>query len=176
MDEVICDFLGELCRRYNQHTGAALNPGHLTQYDLTPFVGETWKRLFLQPGFFSELQAFPFAIDTLEKLNTEGYHIIIATDAKGNSAVAKDKRRWVEKHIPFLTSENLIITADKHLIHADLLFDDSPEILERFNGIKVVMDRPYNKEVEAHRIYHNDWLQFYLLVKNLFSWKLKYDS
>lgn len=168
MDEVICDFLGELCRRYEHHTGAAVNLRHLAQYDLTPFVGEIGKRLFLQAGFFSELKAFPHALDTLKKLYLEGYHIIVATDAKNNSAVAEDKKRWVKKHLPFLIPDNFIVTAEKHLIRAELLFDDSPEVLKRFSGIKVIMDRPYNQGVTGHRIFNNDWRQFYLLVKNLF--------
>lgn len=169
MDEVICDFLGELCRRYNQLMGTQLYQDQLTQYDLTPFVGEMGKDLFLRPGFFSELKPFPNAIETLGKLHEEGYHLIIASDAKGNSTVALDKRNWVKEHIPFLPSKELIITSKKYLLDADLIFDDSPHVLNRFNGIKVVMDRAYNRQVEGHRIYNNNWLQFYALIKSLGS-------
>lgn len=167
MGEVICDFLGELCRRYNQLKGTVLHPGQVKQYDLTSFVGEEGKNLFLCPGFFSELKAFPLAIEALERLHHEGHHLIIATDAKGNSDVANDKQNWVRQHIPFLPRPNFIISSEKHLLDADLLFDDSPAILNRFAGIKVVMDRPYNRQVSGYRIFDNDWLQFYALVKRL---------
>lgn len=167
MDEVICDFLGELCVRYNLHTGATLSVEQLNQYDLTPFIGEVGKQLFLRPGFFSELKPFPQALKILKKLHLEGNQIIVATDAKGSIEVASDKKKWVERHIPFLAHENFIVTAEKHFIDADLIFDDSPEVLNKFPGIKVVMDRPYNKEVDAYRIYNNDWLQFYSLVKDI---------
>lgn len=167
MDEVICDFLGELCRRYNQLTGAEIYPEQLKQYDLTSFVGEIGKSIFLRPDFFSELKAFPHAVETLKKLYIEGYHLIVATDAKGDSHVAADKKNWIKRHLPFLPSTNFIISSEKHLLDGDLFFDDSPDVLNWFSGIKVVMDRPYNKEVKGYRIFNNDWLQFYSLVKSL---------
>lgn len=167
MDEVICDFLGELCRRYNQLKGTELHPSQLKQYDLTSFIGEEGKKLFLCSGFFSELKAFPHAIETMKKFYDEGHHITIATDAKGNSVVANDKKNWVKRNISFLPQQNFVISSEKYLLDADLLFDDSPDVLNRFKGIKVIMDRPYNKQVKGYRIFNNDWLQFYSLVKSL---------
>lgn len=163
----MCDFLGELCRRYNQLKGNEIHPSQLKQYDLTSFVGEEGKELFLCSGFFSGLKAFPHAIETLKKLHSERHHITIVTDAKGNSDVANDKRNWVKRHVSFLPLQNFLISSEKYLLDAALLFDDSPDVLNRFNGIKVIMDRPYNKQVKGYRIFNNDWLQFYSLVKNL---------
>ncbi len=60
-----------------------------------------------------------------------------------------------------------IMACFSFLIEADLLFDDFPEILARFGGIKVVMDRPYNRGVEGYRIFDNDCLQFHSLITEL---------
>ncbi len=167
MDEVICDFLGELCTRYNSLLGTELHPAQLVQYDLTPFVGEVGKRIFLSPGFFTELKPFPNAINTLRNLCGGGHHVVVATDAKGDNNVAADKAAWIARYLPFLPAHDFVVTSRKYLIEADLLFDDSPEILARFGGIKVVMDRPYNRHVQGHRIFNNDWLQFHSLVTEL---------
>lgn len=167
MDEVICDFLGELFRRYNRLTGKALRLDQLKQYDLTPFVGRLGEKIYFSPGFFAQLQPFPYALDVLRQLQQEGHHLIVATDARGNSQMAADKKSWVRRHLPFLPPQNFVVCSHKYRIKADLLFDDSPFILNRFNGIKVVMDRPYNQHVKGQRIYNNNWLDFHTYVRSL---------
>ena len=67
--------------------------------------------------------------------------------------------------MPALLAENFFITSRKYLIRGDILFDDSPGVLGNFPGIRVVMDRPYNQQVEGFRIYNNNWHDFYRLVK-----------
>lgn len=167
MDEVICMFLEELCNRYNKEFGASLAPDQLQQYDLTNFVGEEGKLLFQQAGFFDCLQPFPAAIEVLERLLREGYEIIIATDTKENQAIQADKMAWIKNNLPFFPLEQVFFTREKHLLAADLIFDDSPDVVARFPGIKVIMDRPYNKDAAGYRIYDNNWQDFYALVEGL---------
>lgn len=167
MDEVICMFLEELCLRYNKAFGTFLAPDQLRQYDLTDFVGEKGKNLFQQAGFFDKLKPFPFAVKVIEKLLMENYEMIIATDTKDNPSIHADKELWIRENLPFFPREQVFFTRDKHLLDADLIFDDSPEVIEKFPGIKVIMDRPYNKHVAGHRVYNNNWMDFYALVKTL---------
>lgn len=167
MDEVICMFLEELCSRYNKCFNGCLSPEQLLQYDMTDFIGEAGKALFLQNGFFTELKPFPGAVETLEQLHFEGHAITIVTDTKGHQGVERDKGIWLKRHLPFISRDNVVFTADKHLLEGDLIFDDSPAVIEKFPEIKVVMDRPYNKMVPGYRIYDNDWVAFYNLVKEL---------
>lgn len=167
MDEVICDFLSELCRRYNLLYGVNLQVKDINHYDLSNFMGEDGSALYLRSGFFNVLKPFPGAVEVISLLYSEGHDLIIATNALGNVEVTREKRSWCQKHLPFLHPDRIIITAQKHLLEADVIFEDSPEVLNRFNGIKAVMDRPYNQGVEGYRIFNNNWREFYNFINKL---------
>ena len=171
MDEVICDFLGKLCEDYNAQNDTCLSVDRIDHYDLTGFIGQDGRKLFLQAGFFDRLKPFPGALEVIKKLHDEGHEVIVATNALGHPDVAADKCRWMQECLPFLYPDNFFIGVRKELIKGDLIFEDSPGVLKAFPGIKVVMDRAYNKGVEGHRIYNNDWEKFYSLVKELDSHK-----
>jgi len=167
MDEVICDFLGPLCRQYNLLSRTQLSISNIDQYDLTNFIGPDGKKIFLRAGFFDCLEPFPGSLDILQTLREDGHDIIIATNALGNPDVAADKCRWIKRYLPEFYPDSFFIASRKHLIRADIIFDDSPDVLNRFPGTRVVMDRPYNRKVEGYRIYNNNWLDFYKLVNSL---------
>ncbi len=165
MDEVICDFLGPLCRQYNELHGTDRSPDRFSEYDLSSFIGGKGREIFLKAGFFYSLEPYPGSLEIIETLRKDGHDVIIASNALGNPDAAADKCRWMEKYLPALLAENFFITSRKYLIRGDILFDDSPGVLENFPGIRVVMDRPYNQQVEGFRIYNNNWHDFYRLVK-----------
>lgn len=167
MDEVICDFLGPLCRQYNHLYGTDWSVSQFSEYDLGSFIGDEGREIFLKAGFFYGLEPYPGSLEILGKLGADGHDVIIASNALGNPDAAADKCRWMAKYLPELLPENFFITSRKYLVRGDLLFDDSPGVLNNFPGIKVVMDRPYNRKVEAHRIYNNNWHDFYRLVSEL---------
>ncbi len=167
MDEVICDFLGPLCSQYNQLYGTDWAVSEFSEHDLISFIGDKGKRIFLKKGFFYCLEPYPGSLDILKKLSKDGHDVIIASNALGNPDAAADKCRWMEKYLPGLLAENFFITSRKYLIRGDIIFDDSPGVLNSFPGIKVVMDRSYNKNVEGYRIYNNNWHDFYQLVNEL---------
>jgi len=167
MDEVLCDFLGELCRQYNHLHGTDIAPADINQYDLRDFIGEEGRCIFLRAGFFDCLEPFPHAIEVIHKLIADKHDVIIATNALGHPDVAADKCRWLQRHLPELYPENVIIASRKELIQADLIFDDSPAVLNSFPGIRVIMDRPYNRKVQGYRIFNNSWPDFYSLVCRL---------
>ena len=169
MDEVICDFLGKLCEDYNALNQSNLTPEKIDKYELAGFIGSEGKSLFLRAGFFDQLKPFPSAKSVIKMLYDEGHDIIIATNALGHPDVAADKCRWTTQHLPFIYPDNFFIASKKHLIQGDLIFDDSPHVLNKFPGIKVVMDRPYNKDVNGHRIFNNNWIEFYELINRLCS-------
>ncbi len=166
MDEVLCNFLEKLCKDYNALHNADLTPDKIDLYDLTNFIGSEGKKLFLKADFFNNLDPFSNAISVIKKLHEDDHEIVIVTNALGNPDVAADKCRWMIKYLPFIYPDNFIIAVKKHLIYGDLMFDDSPYVINNFSGIKVVMDRPYNQEVQGYRIYNNNWLDFYSLIKS----------
>ena len=167
MDEVICDFLGQLCQKFNETYNANLKPDHILEYDLTSFIGEEGKKIFITRGFFKTLRPFPHAVKVINRLQEEGCQIIIASDSKSSQVVEEDKLYWVRKHLPFYPTQKVIFTTEKNLLSGDLIFDDSPDVISKFSGTKVAMDRPYNRHVGDYRIYNNNWRDFYKLVTRI---------
>ena len=167
MDEVICDFLGELLGRYNELYQKAVTLEDVEHYDLTRSIGEEGRKIFLQAGFFDCLEPFPHALEVIRRLRDDGHDVVIVTNALGNPAVASDKCLWLQKHLPEMYPHDIFIASRKEIIKADLIFEDSPAVLNSYPGIRVVMDRPYNREVKGHRVCNNNWLDFYSLVSML---------
>ncbi len=166
MDEVLVDFLTPLLYNYQTHCNKKIYFEDIVEYNLEKY--EFLTNMFLIPGFFMGLELFPGAKDVLQRLVDEGFEIIIASNPSGEEWIAFEKIKWVKKNIPFVGIRNLILTAKKDKIIGDVMFDDGLHYLEGFKGIKVINDRPYNRNKELdYRIYDNDWGQFYEIIKEL---------
>jgi len=87
-----------------------------------------------------------------------------------------EKYKWIRKYLPFFNIRNLILVGNKGdlLSRIDgvnsVLLDDCPEYIRKFNGVSVVMDRAYNKELIVgvdcdYRV--SEWDEFYGIVKGL---------
>ena len=133
---------GQLCQRFNETYNASLKPGHILEYDLTSFIGEEGKKIFITRGFFKTLRPFPHAAKVINRLQEEGCEINIASDSKSSQIVEEDKLYWVRKYLPFYPTQKVIFTTENNLLSGDLIFDDSPDVINKFPGIKVAMDRP----------------------------------
>ena len=165
LDETTVDFLSYLCVQYNYLYNKNIKREDINKWDLTEFVGVEGKNIFKKPGFFINLKPFPYAIETLLRLKHDGHDIIVATHPP-NGVTAMEKVLWVEKYLSFIPQENIVLIARKSLIKGDLIFDDATIHLEGFDGIKVCMDRLYNKDANCdYRV--SDWLEFYEVVRNL---------
>lgn len=167
LDEAVCDFLGGLCARYNSINGTTYDVSDFHHYDLSKVMGPRVRDYFLCDGFFSQLQAYPNAVEVLTRLVNDGFEVLVVTDALGSPEAEADKFHWLKRNLPFLFPTNTVLASRKDIIRADLMFDDSPRHLDSFPGIRVVMDRPYNKEVQGCRVFNNDWLEFERLVRTL---------
>ena len=165
LDEVTVDFLSYLCVRYNYLYNKNIKRDDINKWDLTEFFGIEGKNIFKKPGFFINLKPFPYAIETLLRLKHDGHDIIVATHPP-NGVTAMEKYDFCKKYLSFIPQENIILIARKSLIKGDLIFDDAPIHLKGFQGIKVCMDRLYNKDANCdYRV--SDWLEFYEVVRNL---------
>jgi 5'-nucleotidase len=169
MDSVIVDLMSEWCRRYNADYNDCLTPDQILTWDWPKYVKpECGHRIYHyldEPGIFSNLQPLPGAIEVLERLHRH-FEVLIVTSSR-RSAFAQ-KEEWVEKHLPFIGTENLIFAHKKHKVCGDLLFDDAPHNLIAFirtGRIGVAMDYAYNRQVDCPRV--SDWHQFEKLVDSL---------
>lgn len=79
------------------------------------------------PGFFTNLEPLPHAIDTLIWLDQHRLfevYILTAPSVK-NPNCYTEKRLWVEQHLGYGFAEKLIISPNKGLLLGDYLIDDN---------------------------------------------------
>lgn len=77
-----------------------------------------------EPGFFYNLKKFPGTDEGLKFL-VEHFDVYILSTAPWNNLDAwKEKRMWIEKHLPEYFTKRLILSHYKNLCHGDYLIDD----------------------------------------------------
>ena len=173
LDEVICKLLDKLCRIYNYKYDKNLKPNDIKTYSLSQYIGEKGIEILKQPGFFRMLEPIEGSIETIEKLVNNGNEVFIISSPMNEYSVF-EKYLWVLTHLPFFDVRNLILIGNKGDLLSRLddensiLFDDCPEYVSKFNGMSVVMDRAYNKELIVgvdcdYRV--SGWNEFYEIVK-----------
>jgi len=167
MDDVICDFITELCDRLHKKYNKKVTPSQITTWTLSDHIGNDWLEIIQEPGYFKSLKPIDGAIDTINKLIEENREVFIITSPMNEYSVF-EKYLWVKEYLPFFPINNLILVGNKgdilSKINNGILFDDCPEYLEKFNGITVAMDKPYNWNVKSDFRVSN-WDDFYRVVR-----------
>ena len=97
--------------------------------------GETFKNLSIKEG----------AAEIIEELCQQHEVYIVTANASYNIGVCDDKVNFIKKFMPFFPIKNIIFINNKSLLDLDVLIDDGLHNFEKFKGIKVVFDRPWNK-------------------------------
>ncbi len=143
LDDTVADLTGKVLDLYEEDTGIRLDPNKLTSWEEN---GRVFKDYYLQKGIYLELDVMPNAVEVLESLSKQ--HRIFFVTAAPTPESSCEKKQWVDKHFPFIGQMNVITTRDKYLINGDLLLDDSPIFLPSFKGIRVLVDKPHNSELE----------------------------
>jgi 5'-nucleotidase len=86
------------------------------------------------------------AIDTFLDLGHEVYFVTKPVDHSYYCLF--EKQKWVDYYFPDIGHKKIIFTGQKHMIVGDVLIDDMPYNLVNFPKCKVLMDRPWNRNVE----------------------------
>ena len=119
-------------------------------------------------GFFQSLSPVEGAIEGVETLIRLGHDVVIATATPMTSKFAfNEKVAWIKKHMPFFPLKNFISIQRKDVLDGDVMFDDAPHNLEKFSGISVAMERPWNKSEKNWEISTDSWRAFLLIVNDL---------
>ena len=167
LDEVICKLLD----KYDKN----LKPNDIKTYSLSQYIGEKGIEILKQPGFFRMLEPIEGAIETIRKLLDEEHNIFIISSPMNEYSIF-EKYLWVKENLPFFDVRNLILVGNKGELLSringedSILLDDCPEYISKFNGVSVVMDREYNRELVVgvdcdYRV--NEWSEFYEIVERL---------
>ena len=173
MDEIICKFLEELCSEYNYKYNKNIKISDIKTWSLNTYMdGDKAFEIINSPGFFGSLEPIEGAIETIEKLINDDKYEVFIISSPSNEYSVYEKYKWIQQNLPFFDIKNLILVGNKgellSRINGGLLFDDCPEYIRKFNGVKVVMDRAYNRELVVgmdcdYRV--SNWDEFYGVVK-----------
>lgn len=168
MDNVVANLTKKWLDLYNlQHNDNVL-PEHLLTWQIEEHAKkcpiDELHNIIGTPGFFSDLEVIPDAIEVSKRLKNAGHELYFVTATPYNNSTGSfDKNNWIETYFPHIGKKHVIHTHIKHIINGDLLFDDGPENIINFPGIKVVMDAPYNRNLIAdYRT--NNWLDFEKII------------
>lgn len=96
--------------------------------------------------FWDNVQERPGMRELIEKLQGSGHEVYIATASKYSTLVNKFEK-CLFKLFPTIKLSDIIITYHKELLQVDMLVDDNWDNLKDFQGIKVLVNMPYNLEV-----------------------------
>ncbi|NWJ09751.1 NT5C protein, partial [Crypturellus undulatus] len=139
MDGVLADFEGALLRGFARRFPAeprvelAQRRGFSVreQYrGLRPELADKVASIYESPGFFLGLDPIPGAIEAMrEMMLMPDTQVFICTSPLRNyEHCILEKYTWVEKHLGPEFVERIILTRDKTVVSADLLFDDKDTI------------------------------------------------
>lgn len=173
MDEVLCDLSEDIRLRVNKDFNKDYPKGFNKNYWWADYGIERsyFENLLNEKDLFLNLKPVDGAIETLNKLNEEGYNIHILTCPQINYNCFYEKALWVKRYLPFIDIEtNFHTTGNKGLFtkRNKVLIDDNPIYLYQFienGGISIAFDQGWNQEFKGYRA-HN-WSGFYNIIKNI---------
>lgn len=99
---------------------------------------------FNTEGFWSELPPLDGAIDFVQNLLEDAHDVYVVTVPADSPICHAEKEEWVKTWLPEIGRERLIFCHHKFLLRGDALLDDNPNYLSRFEGARLLFDRPWN--------------------------------
>ena len=175
IDEVIAKFLDKLCSEYNYKYNKNIKISDIKTWSLNTYMdGDKAFEIINSSGFFGSLEPIEGSIETIKKLvNDDRYEVFIISSPSNEHSVF-EKYKWIMGYLPFFDVNNLILVGNKDELLSrldsdnSLLFDDCPEYIRKFNGVSVVMNREYNRELIVgvdcdYRV--SGWDEFYGVVR-----------
>ena len=148
MDETLVNLVDPWLSYLNEAAGTDFSRDDTTCYSVEKSFEDKLSRTkifkpFKTKGFWVDLPPFPGAIDFVRTLN-EDYTVYLATIPALGKVCAYEKEKWMAKHLPFLDRTRLILCHHKYLLKGTALLDDNPKYLCRFDGKRLLFDKPWN--------------------------------
>lgn len=173
MDDVLVNLLDEWLIHLNNYRGVTPKTKEdIDAWDMSKhYPTLSYYQLYgclSDSEFWKRVQPVEGARRYLRLLKEEGHEIYVATSSYPLSFWCKTEY-CLFKHFDFLTPKNVICINNKSLLDGDILFDDYHENLRNFKGVKVLRDKPYNRncDEECFQFRINTWEEFYTVVQEL---------
>lgn len=163
LDGVIRNMVGALIPQYNFVYGDGVHlHNDVKQWDLSKSFPQFKNEHYYKWGEKLFLNANPYVgalrfMDDLNKTDNDIY--IVTNQPKGLEDLTIN---WLKKFE--IEYKGVIFSSDKDVFNGDILFDDSNYNLERFSGLSVCMDRPWNQDYKSIKV--RCYEDFLILLKN----------
>ena len=179
MDNTICDFDGEVVRRFTEKfpgqtmltTSAATRKNWGIAEDVGESYSEEVKKIFRESGFAESLPPIAGAVNALKEMLAEGYDVRLCTSPLIQAPHgAAEKLRWVRAHLGEEWVRRVVITSDKTLVRGAILIDDKIVVEgERVpKRMHIIFGRPYQEhhaQSLERRCILGDWSDWRRLVE-----------
>jgi len=150
------------------------NYREITHWDLKKFFYDVDEKtaiqyidnIFLSRDFWKTIPLKDGVIDIIRELNHQ-HTIYFATAPWWNDVKCmEEKVKYIKINFPFIDPHQIIFISKKWLLKGDLIIDDKPETIEKFDGMTIIMNQPYNQTVYAdYRV--EDWNEILFIINNI---------
>lgn len=152
MDDTIENMAETLIAKTNEQFNQNATIENLTDWSFSsafPDIDEHQVLALMdKPGFWKDVKPVDGAAKGLKHFMDEGHEVYIVTNTEYNHVFEK-MTSVLFKYFPFLSWEQVIITAKKQMIRGDVLIDDGIVNLEGGSYQKILLTMPYNINYDA---------------------------
>jgi len=167
MDDVLADTGAKILRFFNTKNNLALTRDFFEDKDFYTYVRQShfisYRDELFKPGFFSDLEVFPDAVEVVKAL-TGKYEIFIVSAAIEFPDSLIEKYHWMARHFPFISWRNLVFCGDKSIVHGHIMIDDHARNFKNFEGETFLFHSMHNTLEKGYRRVKT-WKEIYAILK-----------
>lgn len=155
VDGVLADFLTPAIQILNTHSGHLYTPDHLQDWDVFSLYPRACEKPFYaacsEPGFCRGLSVIEGSAWFVEELFRLSDVFVVTSPMNLSPTWAWEREQWLMEHFG-IPSHKVIHTSAKHVCLGDVLIDDRPANVDRWQrahptGVGLLWDAPYNRQV-----------------------------
>jgi 5'(3')-deoxyribonucleotidase len=158
LDGIIVDLHAPWLEWINRNAGTRLAKTDIHTYQMEQLPLPTHVNVYdflNMPGVYATLPAVDGALETLQRLNDDGHHILIATMPVKRIESTTEKLEWCARFMPWLARRRIYVGGEKDRILADAFVDDDPSNLRAFRqrqpgAFLATIAWPYNQDSDVN--------------------------
>lgn len=173
MDGVLENLSEEWVKVLNERYGTTASHSDVREWDIAAaFPTLTSEQVYEIPhedAIYYRLRPQEGAPEYLRRIKDDGHDVYVVTSTTYDIMAVK-MTEALFRYYPFLTWNDVIITANKQMIKGDVLIDDAQHNLEGGEYAKILFTAPYNEDYDAEAngmTRADNWREVYEAVTRL---------